>query len=159
MRHEFVQMIKDTARSLQNGIHTAVPGTIVGFNPNSCKATVRPAMQFKKPDGTYISYPDISGVPVVMPRSKLATIAWPVRAGDGCLIVFAEQNMQYWETGTSGGDMRFDLTNAICIPGLFVSSNEAVAKAYTENAIVIKSEKIILDGDVEVTGRLTSNVE
>jgi hypothetical protein len=36
--------------------------------------------------------------------------------------------------------MKFDLTNAVCIPGLYSEGNEAMRKAIDEKAIVIKNK-------------------
>ena len=38
--------------------------------------------------------------------------------------------------------MKFDLTNAVCIPGLFSAGNEAVQKAADENAVIIKNKEM-----------------
>ena len=175
MIQEFVQQVTDTIKGIANTMHTAIPGEIDSFDPAKCLAVVKPAMKFKKPDGTMIDYPKISGVPVVFPQSygQKATIAYPVKPGDGCLIIVAEQSIDYWMYGQeTGTDLRFDLTNAICIPGIFNKPNALLTEACNKNAIIadlsgtkvtIQSGKVTVDaalveinGNVKVNGRVDS---
>ncbi len=176
MMQEFVEAVKKTIKNELNDVHTAIPGKIVSFNVNTGLATVLPAMKYKKPDGTTIDYPQITGVPVMFPQGhgKAATLAFPVKAGDGCLIVAAENSIDYWlygqETDTS---LPFDMTNSICIPGLFSTANENVKQACNENAIVVSCDEskivvkkdsiqitassITVNGNLEVNGTITSD--
>lgn len=168
MLQEFVQEINNSIKKEIQGIHTAMPGTIVSFDPGKMIATVLPGMKFKKPNGTTIDYPQITGVPVVFPQgaSQQCTVAFPVKAGDGCLIIVAEQSLDYWMYGQeTATDLAFDMTNAICIPGLFSSANAAVEAACSANAVVIdaKGTRITVKGDsveinaaeVKINGNLT----
>lgn len=168
MMQEFVQQITDTVKRGIRGIHTAMPGKVLAFDPGKCVATVQPAMKFKKPDGKTIDFPQITGVPVVFPQGvgQNATVAFPVKAGDGCLIVVAEQSLDYWQYGQeTDTDLAFDMTNAICIPGLFVQANAAVQAACASNAVVldasgtritVKQSEVVIDAaEVKVNGNLT----
>jgi len=172
MMQEFVQQITNTVRENMNGIHTAIPGIITAFDPASCIASVLPSMKFKKPDGKSVAYPQITGVPVVFPQAmgQQATIAFPVKAGDGCLIVVAEQSIDMWLYGQeTNTDLAFDLTNSICIPGLFAKGNPVVQDACGENAVIvdvkgtrlkIKSGEITIDAaQVTINGNLKINGE
>ena len=170
MMQEFVQAIKDTVRSELSDVHTAVPGKIVSFNASTGLATVLPVMKFRKPDGTSMDYPQITGVPVLFPQGygQSATIAFPVKAGDGCLIIVAENSIDYWLYGQeTDTDLSFDMTNAICIPGLFTKANADVKQACNENAVVLNCsgskvvlksrEAVITAGQVVVNGPLKVN--
>jgi hypothetical protein len=140
MLQEFVQQITDTAREVVQGVHTAIPGTIVSFDPCTCLATVLPSMSYRKPSGDTVAYPQVTGVPVVFPQvyGQQATIAYPVNAGDGCLIIVAEQSIDLWMYGQeTDTDLSFDLSNSICIPGLFAKANPIMAEACGGNAIIV----------------------
>ena len=64
-------------------------------------------------------------------------MAFPVKPGDGCLIIIAEQSIDYWLYGQeTETDLAFDLTNAICIPGLFAKANSVVKAACDQNAVI-----------------------
>ena len=168
MIQEFVQQINNSIKKEIRGMHTAMPGTIVSFDPGKMLATVLPGMKFKKPDGKTIDYPQITGVPVVFPQGagQQCTVAFPVKAGDGCLIVIAEQSLDYWMYGQeTATDLAFDMTNAMCIPGLFTKPNVAVQAACSANAVVIdaKGTRITVKGgsveidaaEVKINGNLT----
>lgn len=167
MMQEFVQQAKNLMSDMIGQIHTAIPGTISSFDPASCQATVQPIGKFKKPDGSTMDFPAVSGVPVVLIQSsgQQATVAYPVKSGDGCLLVFSEQALDSW---MSGGDqkseLRFDLTNCMAIPGLFVSGNPVIQEACSQNAIIIdkngkritvSNQNVAIRGDVSIEGNLT----
>ena len=153
---EFVQQINDTIKNTMNGMHTAIPGTIASYDPATNTASVTPAMMFKKPDGSKIAYPNVSGVPVVIPQvgGQNVTIGLPIKAGDGCLIIVAEQSMDYWqyeqETDTQ---LHFDLSNSICIPGLFNKANPVQEEAASSGSVIVdvKGTRItVSDGKVQI---------
>lgn len=175
MMQEFVQQVNDTIKESMQGMHTAFPGTVVSFDPGTGLATVLPSMKFKKPDGSTVAYPQITGVPVVFPQvmGQQATIAFPVKAGDGCLVIVAEQSIDLWLYGQeTDTDLAFDLTNSICIPGLFSKGNSVMQTACDENAIVVDvkgtrmtvkagevtvdAATIKLNGNVTVNGNFTT---
>lgn len=175
MLQEFVQQVTDTAKGIMEGMHTAIPGVVVEFDTETCTVTVQPKMKFRKPDGSTIDYPNISGVPVVIPQSagQKATIAYPIKEGDSGLIIAAEQSLDYWmyeqETSTN---LRFDLTNAMFIPGLFNKKNPVLVEATNSNAVIIDvsgtratvkaglvqvdAAAIQLNGNVTVKGNFTT---
>ena len=160
MMQEFVGQISKNMKEAMKGIHTAMPGTIVSFDSSTGLATVSPSMKFKKPDGTTIDYPAITGVPVIIPQAmgQGATIAFPIKAGDGCLIVVAEQSIDFWLYGQeTDTDLDFDLSNAICIPGLFPSANAVLAEACNSNSVIVDvrgTRLSVRNGSVEIAGNL-----
>lgn len=157
MMQEFVHETNKAIQEALKGVHTSMPGKIVSFDPSTGLATVLPMMKFRKPDGSTMEYPQITGVPVMFPQSmnQQATIAYPIKPDDGCIILAAEQSIDYWMYGQeTDTDLDFDLTNSICIPGLFVPANQVMKKACDENAIIadlkgtfvkIREPEIILD--------------
>lgn len=171
MLGELVDEIRKTASSVLNEAHTAIPGTIVSYDTGSGLATVKPAMQFTKPNGEKIDYPQISGVPVVLSQgsNQNATIAFPINAGDGCLIICCEQSLDKWMYGReTDTDLRFDLTNAVCIPGLFASANSAVAEACASrsvivdvggNRVAVSGGGVLVKGDLTVEGSISASVD
>lgn len=170
MLQEFVQEITNTVKKNLKGVHTAFPGVVTKFDPATCQASVQPSMKFKKPDGKTINYPQITGVPVVFPQAmgQKATIAYPIKPGDGCLVVVAEQSIDYWmygqETETT---LAFDMTNSICIVGLMPKSNPAMQSACDDDAVVVdvsgtritvKENKVQVDAtEIIVNGNMTVN--
>lgn len=170
MMQEFVQEVLNLVDKKIREMHTAFPGKIVSFDPETGLAAVLPVMKYKKPDGTTVDYPQISGVPVVFPQGMggKATIAYPVTAGDTCMVIVSEQAIDYFlydqETET---DLAFDMTNAICIPGLFNKANSVMAEACEKNAVImdVKGSRVVVGEDaveiaapnVKITGNVTVN--
>lgn len=156
MVQEFVLQIKKMIERQIREVHTAMPGEIVSFDPATGLATVLPSMKYRKPDGTTVDYPQISGVPVLFPQGLggNATIAFPVVAGDSCLIIVAEQSIDYWLYGQeTDTDLAFDLTDAMCIPGLFSTANPVAAEACEQNAVIVdvKGTRLtVKDGEVDI---------
>lgn len=144
MMQEFVQQIENTVKETTYDMHTALPGTIAAFNPATGMATVKPEGTVAMKNGKRLKYPSIVKVPVVFPRGKDTVIAYPVKPGDGCLIIICENDLKPWMSHgkETESDMKFDLTNAVCIPGLFSEGDEALQKAVDENAVVIKNKKM-----------------
>ena len=167
MMQEFVQEMNNYVKRAIQGIHTAMPGTILSFDPATCRATVQPGMKFKKPDGTTMDYPQISGVPVAVSQGSgnNAAVAFPIKAGDGCILIIGEQSLDYWMYGQeTDTDLAFDLTNAMCIPGLSAAGSPAMAQACSENCVVmtsggttvkLKDSAVEIDApDVQIKGNL-----
>ena len=151
MLQEVVEEIEKTARgALLDDLHTAIPGRIIAVN--GANASVQPLGQTKMSDGKLMDYPQLPSVPIVMPMSSSsgAGLAYPVKPGDTCLLLISETELDAWRTGAKAqGSLRFDLSNAVCLPGLLNYCPSAVATACSTGAVVIS-------GSVIVTGSLTA---
>lgn len=146
MMQEFVQQIENTVREATYDMHTALPGTISEFDPATGMAAVKPEGAAAMKNGKRLKYPSIVKVPVVFPQAggQDAVIAYPVKPGDGCLVIICENDLKPWMSHgkETESDMKFDLTNAVCIPGLFCEGSEALQKAVDENAVIIKNKDV-----------------
>ena len=148
MLQEFTQQVEDTARAVMNEIHTALPGNVLSFNPSTGTATVKPEGKYVLSNGKKLDYPTITEVPVVFPycQSGGVGVAFPVVKGDSCIIIISEVELDEWRSGAeSEAPLRFDLSSALCIPGLLDGGSDLVQKANKKNAVVIGA------GDVEIT--------
>ena len=161
MLPEFVQRVQDLIDESIRGIHTAMPGTIVSYDPSTGLASVQPALKYRKPDGETMDYPRIPGVPVLLSQSfhQRAAIGLPIHAGDGCLLIASEQSTDYWLYGQeTDTDLPFDLTDSICIPGLFPAANPVEREACEEDALILDldgSRISLKDGGVHIEGPVT----
>lgn len=107
-------------RAVKDGIiaslHCAMPGTVESFDPETQTASVRPVLK----KGSF-SLPVIPDVPVFFPGSREGGITWPVTAGDECLLVFADFDIDRWfETGEvseADSGRRHDLSDAFAFAG------------------------------------------
>lgn len=132
-------MIQDMIRD----VHTCIPGKIVSFDASKCTGSVQPSGKFKKANGQFVDYPELSNVPVIILQSmsQKATIAFPIKEGDGCFIFFSEQQLDYWKNEREPTtDFRHALSNAIAFVGLCNSENDVVKDACDNDAIIIDRE-------------------
>ncbi len=169
MMQEFVAQVNKTAQKAVEGMHTALPGKVTAFDPVTCMASVQPVAKFRKPNGETMDYPTVSGVPVVFPQSGNVAVAWPVKAGDSCLLIFAETALDYWLYGKeTDTDLRFDLSNAIAIPNIAATGSDAMQEACSDDAVVIRSGDVKLKvkndgvhiiGNVTVEGSITATAD
>lgn len=167
MVQEAVENIGKAARDATASIHTAIPGVINGVDLGTGLATVTPSGMFVTPSGQKIKFPVITGVPLVVPQCPALGIemAFPVKAGDSCLVVFSEQELDGWLYGKeSEGTLRFDLTSAIAIPGLGKTVGAAFKEACSSGSVVIANgatkitvskSGIAMSGNLKVNGNIS----
>ncbi|MXF49441.1 hypothetical protein GR294_23385 [Raoultella sp. Lac2] len=113
------------AQAIMSAMRVSIPGIIQSFDPDAVTAVVQPAIKGAEQDesGTEVSVslPLLVDVPVVFPRGGGCTLTFPVKAGDECLVIFADRCIDFW--WQSGGiqepvDGRMhDLSDAFCIVG------------------------------------------
>ena len=143
MIQKFVQQVKNTVQESLDGVHTCIPGEIVSFDAAKCTAIVKPIGKIKRPDGQKVDYPQVAQVPVHFQQSSTqeSCICFPVKPGDGCLLLFSEQALDAWRsTGEDFPDLKHDLTNAIAIMGVCRQPNELMQEAQDKDAIIIRQK-------------------
>lgn len=155
MLQEFTTELEKTAKSVVNDIHTALPGEIVSFDGGT--ASVQPIGKYITSDGKSLDYPLICEAPVCFPYCQNAGVgfAFPVKKGDSCIIIISEVELDSWRSGAkSEGSLRFDLTSAMVIPGLFEGGCEAVVRATSQNAAIMScgdAEIVVSGGGCKLT--------
>jgi hypothetical protein len=144
------QAVLDAIWSVLNGIHTALPGHVTEYDATKQRASVKPQLKKNFLDGTELSLPVITDVPVVFPRTAKASLTFPVEQGDKVLLVFSERSLEEYlslGTETKPQDRRkFDLSDAIAILGLYSfadtspSDGESVELKYQDAKVTIKRD-------------------
>jgi len=135
-------------------LHTALPGKVVEYDPAKQKASVQPVIKKRYRDDTIESFPVIESVPVVFPRSGGGSLTFPVTPGDIVLLVFAERSLDKWLE--LGGEQepndfgKFQLSDAIAIPGLFPFSDESLDPAGENVTLVFNEAKVVLNPDGKI---------
>jgi hypothetical protein len=132
-------------RQATRDLRVAAPGIIQSFDPIKQTAVVQIALREKvvtpgkPPVDTTISV--LKDVPVVTPHGGGWWITMPLRAGDECLLVFADMCIDYW--WLRGGVQnqfevrRHDISDAFCIPGPW--SQPEVIPAYNPTNMQLRS--------------------
>ncbi|EOZ6583384.1 hypothetical protein LDP80_21680 [Klebsiella michiganensis] len=113
------------AQAIMSAMRVSIPGIIQSFDPGAVTAVVQPAIKGAEQDESgaevSVNLPLLVDVPVVFPRGGGCTLTFPVKAGDECLVIFADRCIDFW--WQSGGiqepvDGRMhDLSDAFCIVG------------------------------------------
>lgn len=122
--NQIKSIIEGWSKEQIDNVHTALPGEVVSFNPQTNRASVKPFGKYKATDGRQFPYPVIHNAPVYFPcgMGGRAGVSFPVIAGDGCLIIFSMEQMDDFlsEGKTNNIDPRkHSLNDAIVIPGLY----------------------------------------
>lgn len=162
--------------NMMAGLHTALPGRIVAYDYTKQKAQVKPMISKKYRDGRTESLPVIVNVPVIFPRSSGASLTFPVNNGDYVLLIFSERSMENWLAlggeQEPGDTRKYDLTDAIAIPGLYPFSVLSIADNNTDVLLKYKNTEFRIQengniniisplvnivGDVNVTGDVVAS--
>ncbi len=155
MMSEFTAAVKEAARSVQNDMHTVLIGKIKKLAADGCTADIKPYGKYPIND-KWLEYPLLTGVPAVLPYGK--NIGIPIKSGDDVLLLCLENELESWlEDADPEGEMRFDLADAVFIPGLQKTDKGLMKKANTDKAVIIKNGSTVLEvksTGVEVTGNL-----
>ena len=85
------QEVAALKREVLSSLHCAMPGIVESFDADTQTASVRPVL---KRNG--ILLPLIRDVPVFFPGTRESAVTWPVSAGDECLLVFADFDIDRW---------------------------------------------------------------
>ncbi|EPG8229692.1 Gp138 family membrane-puncturing spike protein [Klebsiella pneumoniae] len=113
------------AQAIMSAMRVSMPGIIQSFDPDAVTAVVQPAIKGVEQDESgadvSVNIPLLVDVPVVFPRGGGCTLTFPVKAGDECLVIFADRCIDFW--WQSGGvqepvdERMHDLSDAFCIVG------------------------------------------
>lgn len=168
---DLATLLRTATQQAMRTINTCLPGTILNYNAGAQSASVQPMLKLRQPDGREESIPVLNNVPVIWPRSGGASLTFPVRAGDGCLVMFTQRSIDEYK---SSGEVSipldpraYDLSDAVAIMG-FVSfgggggADDAVELNFgsskvtlKENTVEVTGTAITLTGAVTVAGNLT----
>jgi hypothetical protein len=140
-------------------LRVAIPGIIQSFDPVKQTVVVQPAIteQMLKSDvPTPTTLSLISDVPILLPRAGGFSLTVPIKAGDECLLIFADACIDaWWQSGGTQGQIdkrRHDLSDAFAILGPW--NQQRVLPNYSTTAAQLRSDDgntIIEVGSGEVT--------
>lgn len=106
-------------------VHTAMPGVVEKYDSARQVADIRLVVKhaYDTADGVALEeLPVLPEVPIVWPRTALASMHMPLAAGDGVLVVFTEADDHGWRKnaqapGAPGDLQRHGLSYGYAIPG------------------------------------------
>ncbi|GHV35147.1 hypothetical protein FACS1894187_07240 [Synergistales bacterium] len=160
-----VEQFRALSEAMAVNMRVCCPGIIQSFDPDTITVTVQAAGKesIRKPDGTLESQelPLMVDVPVFFPRGGDFTLTFPIRAGDECIVVFADRCFDAWHQ--SGGIQEavetrlHDLSNAFAIVGVFSQSTKIPTPQPSDGNVQLRHN----DGDccIEITPEKDINIE
>lgn len=77
-------------------LYCHLPASIVAYDAAKATATVQIAYKRVLPDSTLQAYPQLVNVPVFCYQGGGVGARFPVKAGDPCLILVADRNIDAW---------------------------------------------------------------
>ena len=170
---------KDTKRQ----INCHQVGEIVSFDPATQTAEVKVKMSFLL-NGEIKEYPLLLDCPCIVLAGGQGSVTFPITAGDSCLVLFNDRDMDNWYSGGQTMPPRterlHDFSDAIALVGLRNKQNQisgyfaqgteikyAGSTIKLENgkititngtsSVVMNGGNIQLTGAVSVTGSFTVN--
>lgn len=146
-------------------VNTAMPGVVERYDAATGRADVSPVIKrVYVVDGKDQAFdqPVITSVPVCFPRGGGFAMTFPLKKGDPVLLVFSQRSIDRW-TDTDGktkhdceDDRRFDLSDAIAIPGLY-TFKAPIQTAHADNLVLAKEDgschfQITTGGEFQMKG-------
>jgi phage baseplate assembly protein gpV len=143
---------KRTAASISRALRAGLPCIVVSFDEDAQTVTVQPTTTestLLAGIPTPVALPQLTDVPVLLPRAGGFTLTMPITAGDECFVLFADTNIDAWlQSGGSGNNQingrRHSLADGIAIFGPW--SQPRVLTAYSTTSVQLRSD----DGTVIV---------
>lgn len=135
-------------------------GEIVSFDPATQTAEVQVKMSFLL-NGEIKEYPLLLDCPCVILAGGQGAVTFPIQAGDSCLVLFNDRDMDNWyssgQTMTPRTDRLHDFSDAIALVGLRNKQNqisgyfaEGVEIKHGNSSIKLKDGYIDIKGNVNV---------
>ncbi len=115
--------VVNTFQALIAQMNTCLPGEVREYDFKERRASIKPLIKRKYLDGQISTLPIIVDVPVVFPGTDKVGFQFPIKKGDKVLIVFSQRSLDQYLS--NGGDVdpldtrKFDLSDAVAIPGLY----------------------------------------
>lgn len=156
-------VIKQAIEARMTDVHVMLPGEFVSYDPLTGKASIKALIKRKLESGTLFELPLMDGVPVLMPRTAESTIYIPIKAGDKCMIMFAERSLDAWKTMGGSQDpqdrRKHHLSDAVAVPGLYSFAEPPLITANDVESIVIENKisrvRLKPDGKIKILNKTT----
>lgn len=121
-------LLAEAVAFARGSMATAIPATVVVYDHVLQRVTVKPVVsgRYKDPSTDVLipfPLPTLANVPVAFPSSTGFAITWPLFPGDTVYLVMADSSLDEWKSTGAQENVpqdirRFDLSDAVAIPGL-----------------------------------------
>ena len=118
---DLVSAFQSATEAALSEFEYGVSGVLISYNPATNRAVVKTSLPKALADGRDLPAPNIHEVVVAWPGGGGMQTTWPLRPGDGMLLVFGQRSLEGWLSGNDAAPddpRRFDLSDCIAVPGL-----------------------------------------
>ena len=159
-------VLAEAVKACETGIRVALPGIIQEWDAETQTCKVQLAIREKVSFGGQpqeMDIPILVDVPVVMPRAGGYSLVFAPKAGDECLVVFADMCIDaWWQSGgiqSQADKRRHDLSDGFAILGCWSQPN---LPSIPQSGCRLQNDSgtagISIDGDtVNIFGSVTIN--
>jgi hypothetical protein len=154
------ELLAEAVAFARGSIATSIPATVVDYNPALQTITAKPTVsgRYQDPEtGILVPFPlpTVSNVPVAFPSSAGFAITWPLTPGDTVFLVFADSSLDEWKATGAPENVpqdtrRFDLTDAVAIPGLRPFTRPIPPTGWSSTGLVIEGAQVLLGSSAAV---------
>lgn len=138
-------IFRNSVLSVLNGVNTSLPGIVVDYDASTNKATIQPALNKAYLSGP-MPMPILENVPIMFPGGSGFNITFPIKKGDYVLLIFCQRSLDLWlSVGgqvTPNDPRKFDISDAIAIPGLQPFTGDFSGTSSTDFEITFGGSKI-----------------
>lgn len=143
-------------------LYCHVPGRIQSFDPSKKTASIQLLFATQLPDETIVNYPVLVDCPVFTPQGGGGAFQAPIAAGDPCLVIFADRNIDAWfqngsvavpfdQVGGQPGRMH-DLSDGMAFVGFNSLADTLPAYSADELRMIMGMSKVAIS---KATGLVT----
>ncbi len=135
------ELLKTYILEIKKTLNTAIPGSIIAFDPDTQLAQVQIGINTVLHNGKQITIAPLVECPVCFQGGKNFTLEFQIDTGDEGLIIFSQRAIDDWSN--QGGPVnqnvvRFhNINDAMFIPG--IRSNPNAIKSHANNGIRIRN--------------------
>ena len=147
--NEAKDVIKKWIAESADNIRVSMPAKVVSYDAATNRASIKPIGTYTTPDWQEIEYPVIHNVPIQFPCGVGGTagVTFPIKAGDGCIVIFADREIENFLNGSFCDDMRsHSMNDAYAIPGLYSQAVPTVKNNSNDVCIFNAGSLVVLNG-------------
>jgi hypothetical protein len=153
-------IIRSTKKSVKQETNCVQVGKINSYD--AAKGTAKIQIMVKRVQlGKIVSYPLLLDCPVYMVQGGTGSVYMPIQAGDECIVLFADRNIDIWHsTGTEAAPANsrcHDLADGIALVGIRSLVNPPTARATGEAGIANGAVRLgLASGKANIQNATTS---
>ena len=147
--NEAKDVIKKWIAESADNIRVSMPAKVISYDAATNRASVQPVGTYTTPDWQEIEYPVIHSVPMQFPCGigGTAGVTFPIKAGDGCIVIFADREIENFLNGGFCDDMRsHSMNDAYAIPGLYSQAVPTVKNYSNDLCLFNGGSLVVLNG-------------